>query len=137
MREFKKSDFSSLNTELDDGVFLKCSKLIGAKLPEHLPVLVKSIFAHCSLLTLVRVPLNATKIEGETIFNGTFENCTSLLLVEIPESCAAIGVKAFQSCKSLVSVALPTTCPIDAVDESSDDNDSDSRHHPFSGCTKL
>ncbi len=59
-------------------------------------------FENCSNLTSVTIPDGVTSI-GE----GAFENCSSLTSVTIPDSVTSIGEYAFENCSSLTSVTIP------------------------------
>lgn len=76
-------------------------------------------FEGCSALTRVSLPQDM-----QCIGFAQFKNCESLLSIDIPESVTAISQSAFSGCSSLTSVDLP-----DGVTEVMD--------HAFSGCSTL
>ena len=59
-------------------------------------------FEYCTDITSVIIP------EGVTwIGNYAFANCSSLTSITIPEGVTSIGLEAFKGCKSLTSISIP------------------------------
>ena len=61
-----------------------------------------SAFQNCSSLVTVNIPMGV-----ETIGNSAFSGCSKLVSVNLPEGVKSIGNSAFSSCSSLFSVNLP------------------------------
>ena len=59
-------------------------------------------FQYCTMLTSVVIPDSVTSIGDRAFFN-----CTSLTSVTIPDSVTSIGNNAFFRCTSLTSVVIP------------------------------
>ena len=76
-------------------------------------------FQDCTSLTSVTIP-NSVKEIGSLAFNG----CTSLTSVTIPNSVISIWTKTFQNCTSLASIEIPNS--VTSI-----------RENAFSGCTSL
>ncbi|MDR0495673.1 MAG: leucine-rich repeat domain-containing protein [Treponema sp.] len=66
--------------------------------------IVNSAFSDCSSLVVVTIPDSVTAI-GEEAFSG----CNSLASVTIGDSVTSIGEKAFEDCRSLTSVIIPAS----------------------------
>ena len=62
-------------------------------------------FMGCSSLKTIN--LEDTKLEELTA--GSFEICTSLTSITIPDSVTSIGERAFYNCSSLASITIPNT----------------------------
>ena len=76
-------------------------------------------FQNCSGLTTVTIPDSVTSI-GKQAFLG----CSSLTSVKIPNSVTSIGDYSFQDCKSLTSITIPNS--VMTIGESA-----------FMGCSKV
>ena len=76
-------------------------------------------FEYCSGLTSVTIPNSVTSI-GMNAFNG----CSGLTSVTIPNSVTTIGDYAFQDCSSLTSVTIPNSVTTIGI-------------FAFSGCSSL
>ncbi|MBR7167829.1 MAG: leucine-rich repeat domain-containing protein, partial [Bacteroidales bacterium] len=76
-------------------------------------------FESCSGLTSVTIPNSVTSIGEET-----FYNCSGLTSVTIPNSVTTIGSCAFSSCSGLTSVTIPNS--VTSIGSSA-----------FSGCSGL
>ena len=61
-------------------------------------------FQGCSSLTSVTIPNSVTSIA-----KGTFDKCSSLTSVTIPNSVTSIGDYAFWDCSSLTSITIPNS----------------------------
>ena len=85
--------------------FNYCTSLAcSITMPTNLDTLGMQSFGTCSLLTAVDLS-PATKL---TVIQGTtFQNCTSLTSLTLPENLDSIGTSAFLKCSSLTSVTLP------------------------------
>ena len=53
------------------------------------------------------IPENVKKIGSHGILNGAFENCFSMVSVQIPDSVTDISINAFKNCKNLISIEIP------------------------------
>jgi hypothetical protein len=62
-----------------------------------------STFESCTVLTSITIPNSVTSIS-----NYAFKSCTSLTSITIPNSVTSIGENAFETCTALTSVTLPT-----------------------------
>ena len=56
------------------------------------------------------------KLDGTSIENSAFYNCTSLTRITIPNSVTYIGRSAFYNCSGLTSVTIQATTPPTLVD---------------------
>lgn len=65
-------------------------------------------FANFSALTQVEIADSVTQMADSVMWitYGIFENCTSLVNVELPENLTAIGERTFQNCTQLESVEI-------------------------------
>ena len=59
-------------------------------------------FEYCTDITSVIIPEGVTRIG-----NYAFANCSSLTSITIPEGVTSIGLEAFKGCKSLTSISIP------------------------------
>lgn len=80
------------------------SNLKEITLPESLRVLESTMFNRCYSLTKV----NILSKYLTSIPESTFEECTSLAEISIPESVVSIGAYAFRNTSSLASIHIPS-----------------------------
>ena len=109
------------------GSFGGCTNLVRATIGRGVEVLDRGDFVNCSALESVifRTPTSLVMIGGRNIGNiGTFNGCTSLVAVEIPEGVVSLGTGAFSSCNKLSRITLPES--LRSIGSSS-----------FYGCTSL
>lgn len=84
--------------------FEYCSSLTGIDLSPatQLTYLPASTFQYCTGLTSVTIPENI-----DSIGTSVFINCTSIESVDLSDSLRAIGVQAFRGCSALVNIEIP------------------------------
>ncbi|EIC02480.1 leucine-rich repeat domain-containing protein [Treponema saccharophilum] len=90
---------------VEGGVAVKCLDKSAASV--EIPAGVTEIdgtFDGCTSLASVVIPDSVTRIGG-----WTFKDCTALASVVIPDSVTKIGWEAFKNCKALASVAFGGT----------------------------
>ena len=115
-------------TKIGDYAFLS-STLKKLVLPDGaaVPSLGKGVFSGCASFDQFILPAN-TKVVPDELFKGTavaeislegieqtgassFEGCTELKTLSVPETVKAIGAKCFAGCSGLESVTVYTTFP--------------------------
>ncbi|MBE6627892.1 MAG: leucine-rich repeat domain-containing protein [Ruminococcaceae bacterium] len=131
-------------TSLDKGAFYKCTSLAEISLPSTLTSIDHSAFALCESLTAITIPGNVTGIGDSAFLNCTslvdvtfaagtedlwlgwytFQNCTAITEIKLPERLAGMNRGVFMGCANLKSIIIPNG------DTSLDMN-------MFSGCTSL
>ena len=94
-------------TDLDNGVFKDCTKLVTVDfLPgSTITLLPGEAFKGCTSLKNINIPDSVTHI-GRYYSNYVFEGCTSLVTISIPDSVTHIGRDAFKDCTSLKSIVF-------------------------------
>lgn len=76
-------------------------------------------FEKCTLLTSITIPNSVTRIA-----DYAFRNCTSLKSIKISEGVTSIGSSAFEGCTSLTNITIPNS--VTSIDASA-----------FGNCTSL
>lgn len=133
-------------------VFIDCTQLKSITIPAGVTEILSSLFSGCSALETVIFEGNISSM-GELAFNGcsalktlktgnqgednainipdvdsigieTFQNCSSLTKIIIPNSVETVGANAFANCSSLININLPTNLKVLA-------------NSLFSGCSAL
>ena len=119
-------------TSIGNCTFAGCSSLESIIIPKDITSLSRSIFYGCSKLTTITIPKNVTWIGQEAFYNckslttvifeegsklatiadagsysGTFENCTALSNVQLPNSLTYLGSRAFSGCKQITHIEIP------------------------------
>lgn len=122
-------------TMIDGGIFSNCDNLTSVTVAQNNPVYhsagncivetaSKTLIAGCSASVIpsdgsvtcidysaffgihglknIVIPESVTKI-----FDGAFQNCTSLETIQLPDSLTYLGSMAFSGCKSLKSITIP------------------------------
>lgn len=97
---------------------------LGLNVFDYITVIPKGMFAFNSDLSTITIPSTIIEIEDEA-FRGcaatqieiqapisvintrTFENCTKLRTVSLPEGIAVLGDEAFKDCTALEELSLP------------------------------
>eukprot|EP00980_Cylindrotheca_fusiformis_P003548 scaffold791_cov115-Cylindrotheca_fusiformis.AAC.6 len=93
-------------SEIRNGDFEGCDRLVQVQLPETLTRIGKAAFSKCTLLRFVELP------EGlQEIAPWLFRTCMALETVKIPSSVIRIGNRAFCGCRRLSSFELPHGLP--------------------------
>ncbi len=121
-------------TSIGNCTFAGCSSLESIIIPKDITSLSRSIFYGCSKLTTITIPKNVTWIGQEAFYNckslttvifeegsklatiadagsysGTFENCTALSNVQLPNSLTYLGSRAFFNCTSITHIEIPNS----------------------------
>ena len=102
-------DLTNLTT-LGTYVFHNCSKLQGDVSLPSLTSIGQGAFRSCSKLETVSNLGNITQLSGDS-YNGTFDGCTSLKSVVLPETITTIGRRSFYGCTSLKTLICKATTP--------------------------
>lgn len=68
-----------------------------------------SAFENCSMLVIDEIPASVTKI-GEF----SFKNCKSLNIKTLPEKTAETGKNSFENCESIVEMTIPSNTKVDS-----------------------
>lgn len=102
---------------IGSSAFGGCTSLALTSLPEHLEYLGSYAFSGCSKLAITQIPtglnsnekyFSSSTIQYQNhIMENTFQNCTSLTQLEIPESIVSIDFNAFRGCLNLTTLSLP------------------------------
>ncbi len=87
-------------TYIGEQAFFGCTSIASLKLPEGKCVVGDSAFAYCE--SLCRAELGGIG----AIPAGMFENCPSLVAIDIGKNITSIGEQAFRSCTALTDVSI-------------------------------
>lgn len=94
--------------ELGLEAFENCNSLSNINLPKRLKSIPPGCFAGCTNLSEIKIPDSVKALEEvwqhET---GAFQNCSSLVMVHIPEGTKLIPIQCFKGCKALREVRIP------------------------------
>ena len=112
-------------SDIKEGTFYSCSKLVSVSLPQGLKTIGNRAFLSCESLESIDIPDSVTTI-GETAFgycyalkgitlskalscigDNVFADCTSLVKVELPDSMTEMGDSAFYGCSNLEEIWIP------------------------------
>lgn len=93
-------------TEIGEGAFGDCEKLVSFTIPNGITELKENMFRHCTALREVKFA-SGTRIEK--IEKKVFMACHSLTSIEIPDTVQKIGEAAFAYCTSLKKLIIPKT----------------------------
>lgn len=118
------ADIAAELTELPEGIFANCSKLVSVTLPESIESIGKKAFYGCSLLSILTVPAGLKSIASYAFYNcsslsafaipdgvktvepWTFGNCSSLKTLTVPKGIESISDRAFYGCVALEKLAV-------------------------------
>lgn len=92
---------------IDVGAFRGIPTLTAVTIPDNVTTLGAFTFQNCTNLQAVTLPNNLKGI-SDSLFNG----CSSLTGVTIPESVTLIGDYAFAACPSLQSIVIPNNVTV-------------------------
>lgn len=97
-------------TIIGDGAFRDCAGLRSVILPDSVTAIGAYAFANCTNLCSIVLGSSVRQI-GNAVsgkeMGHTFENCTSLQDVELPESLETLEEAVFLECKALRHIQLP------------------------------
>ena len=102
--------FSDTVTTFGEGVFARCSELKNVNLPINLTTIPQSTFDRSGLVS-VTIPSGVTSIGDSSFFvcsNLNRLNSDTDGVANIPNNVTEIGYYAFQGCTSLTSVTIPS-----------------------------
>ena len=102
--------------------FEACYSITHIELPNSLQSL-KGLFHGCWGLRTVKLPSNLGQM-GNVMLGGFFDDCRSLVSVDIPEGVTIISEGMFRGCESLTSISLPLSI-------------TEIQKEAFQGCKKL
>ena len=132
-REIEKVTFANGNqiNEIGDSAFSQCKYLKNINLPSGIKTISKALFSQSTALESITIPiaiesigvqafylctsLNNIIFECENltiIYNQSFEGCSQLQSIQLPNSVIAIYSKAFKDCVALTSFNLSTDLEI-------------------------
>lgn len=110
-------------TSIGDFAFAGCSSLKKITIPDSVNEIGASVFYGCSSLETVVLSNNISTLNSyideyyisystqpyrEEVY-GFFENCTSLAIIDIPNSVKEIGDFAFENCSTLTDIEIPNS----------------------------
>ena len=78
--------------------FYGCEKLESIHLSANTPRLYQQVFDGCSSLKMIEIPESVSSITGGSVFG----NCSSLEKIIIPPSVLSISAGTFQNCPNVV-----------------------------------
>ena len=91
-------------TEIPEGAFWGCDKLIELQLNEGLKVIGERAFQRCRSLRSVTLPSSVTELGS-----FAFADCSGLFKLQLNEGLKVIGFEAFSECTALRSVTIPSS----------------------------
>ena len=117
-------------TVISESAFSGCKSLRNIRLGESLTTIGRQAFQYCDSLESVYIPLNVTEIKMQAFADCTslanlrfdqtysstnqliiqdraFQNCLSLVTVNLPDRTIELNGRTFSNCKSLVYVRIP------------------------------
>lgn len=119
--------------EISDYAFYECSSLKNVEIPNSIVTMGYNIFYQCPIENIVipgefvdRIPkanlISVVITRGEKI--GGFQDCVSLVSIELPDTLTSIGYNAFMGCTALKEINIPAT--VTSIGENA-----------FCGCSSL
>ena len=102
----KKISFPSSVVYFDESAFYSCRSLSQLIFPDNpsLPIIGIHCFDNCSTIVEVQIPSSVTLISMHA-----FKDCVSLKKVSIPCSVAKIDICVLYRCSSLVQIEIPSS----------------------------
>ena len=101
-------------TKIGSSAFQSNRNIFGVTIPDHIVFLGDHAFADCTSLFTVSIENGSIVFGGEVSFNTkrTFQGCTSLQTVELPEGITSIPSLMFIGCTSLNNFEIPETVTV-------------------------
>ena len=98
-------------TSLSVGTFFGCSKLTTITIPKNVTWMGREVFYNCKSLATVIFEEGSklATIADAGSYSGTFENCTALSNIQLPNSLTYLGSRAFFNCKSITHIEIPSS----------------------------
>ena len=116
--------------EIGNQAFYGCSSLENIRIPESVTKIGRSAFSGCSELKSISILGDVTSLGPSVFYNcsslrdikfakrlslegvwddfsGTFNSCSSLINIDIPEGVRGLSNGAFKDCTNLISVSIP------------------------------
>lgn len=94
-------------TTVKSHAFYNCSSLeIDVNLP-NLSSIAVGAFTGCGIRSITSLGNITTIPNPSTTYNATFQNCSKLKTVVLPETLISIGMRMFNGCSSITSINLP------------------------------
>lgn len=89
-----------------------CTNLLNINIPDLVKYLRSASFMGCSSLTNIKLSRKLLRI-GETnqYGDGVFRDCTSLKMIDIPETVVSFGTRTFYNCISLETIVCRPVNP--------------------------
>lgn len=117
---YGSSSSTTYDNSIPNSMFLNCTALTDVRLPQSLVHIGTNAFQGCTELQEIDLsactgmdrfssnPTSNVSVNG-TAKHSTFQGCTSLKTVKLPDTITQIGVDVFQGCTSLESFTFPAS----------------------------
>jgi surface antigen bspA-like len=92
--------------EIEKGAFENCNSLTTVELPNNIKDIGEEAFQNCKKLSSVKFFSRDTGVPLRNIREGAFCNCSSLILVSLPNDINTIGDGAFRNCNKLERIEI-------------------------------
>ena len=89
-----------------NGMFNNCKSLQNFTWPDLAGWIPANCFNGCSSLTTVKIGSDPANSRCANIMSGAFQNCTSLVSIELPDANTFLGKQAFAGCTKLENVVV-------------------------------
>jgi len=97
----KSLEIPSSVTVIEDRALYRCIELCDLIYPSSVKTIGNEVFWHCRKLKMLDVS------GAQSIGNGAFEGCKSLISIVLPDNLESIGSFTFKNCEQLSSVTIP------------------------------